>query len=383
MTAASRWQRCGPAGATYPSRCACRSPSSPSRWRPGCGWPPGSATGERRADFASRLAMLEASELRLGDALERARRNLAHCRPRRAPRTRWCSLSTGTKSVLAHLGDGDASCAASWTSWSRSCAARQATWLLQWAVFESSFVLAAADDWDGARSAGRRGGRAEPAERLLGVRRLLPRQRRAGSDRLAGDLTGALALGRSAVRSRPRRTDHPWWYAAASGLLAGTLLEAGLPDEAATVARRGLEVTGARLAPSLAAALPGPARGRDRRRRCPRARRPALLEAIDAARRAGAWVIGLGLPTCSPRGPGSTTRPRRAPPAARAAASSRDPGELGRAAQPRRGRAGSDQLGDQLSRALRRRRSAPRRTPWAWRSSSTSASAMRRGSASR
>jgi hypothetical protein len=38
--------------------------------------------------------------------------------------------------------------------------------------------------------------------------------------------------------------EHPWWYAAACGQLAATLVEAGLRTEAEGAARRGLAATG-------------------------------------------------------------------------------------------------------------------------------------------
>ena len=62
-------------------------------------------------------------------------------------------------------------------------------------------------------------------------------------DRLAGDQERALRVGRRAV-AQTSPIDHPWWYATATGLLAGTLLEAGDTGAAADVARRGLAATG-------------------------------------------------------------------------------------------------------------------------------------------
>ncbi len=61
-------------------------------------------------------------------------------------------------------------------------------------------------------------------------------------DRLAGDLDGAVRHGRRAVELTSA-ADHPWWYAAACGLLAATLVAADLPAEAASTARSGLAVT--------------------------------------------------------------------------------------------------------------------------------------------
>jgi tetratricopeptide (TPR) repeat protein len=118
---------------------------------------------------------------------------------------------------------------------------RDSTWLLLWTVFEAAFVPASVGAWDEARD------RVDEALRI---------NRRSGYpaysgffeahqgwfDRLAGDLDGALVHGRRAVELS-RTADHPWWYAAACGLLAATLVEVGQPAEAEATARRGLAAT--------------------------------------------------------------------------------------------------------------------------------------------
>ena len=57
--------------------------------------------------------------------------------------------------------------------------------------------------------------------------------------RLAGDLDGARRLGRRAVEATSA-VDHPWWHSWAAGLLAATLVETGDRAEAEVVARAGL-----------------------------------------------------------------------------------------------------------------------------------------------
>ena len=99
--------------------------------------------GDRRAeaDFTSRLAILEASRLRLTTALARAERGLARARSAGSEDALVLALD-GLKTVWAYLGDpvrlGEVI-----AELEPRLRARGDTWLLQWAVFEKSFVPAA------------------------------------------------------------------------------------------------------------------------------------------------------------------------------------------------------------------------------------------------
>jgi tetratricopeptide (TPR) repeat protein len=123
-----------------------------------------------------------------------------------------------------------------------------ATWLRQWAVLESALVPAAAGDWPAALA---RVDRALELNTETGYDAYAGyfRSQRAWLARLAGDLETALDDGRLAV-ANASPTAHPWWYAAAAGIHATTLLELGRPDEAASLATAGL----AALAPGSGSA---------------------------------------------------------------------------------------------------------------------------------
>ncbi len=201
-----------------------------------------SSLGDRaaEADFTARLTVLEASRLRLAPALERAEAGLARARASSSEDAVLLALD-GVKTVLGYLGEGDRL-----REVVRELAPllreRRSTFLLQWAVFESSFAAAADGAWDEARGL---------VDEALEVNRDSGFKAYAGYfrahlgwyERLAGDLDTAIARGRTAV-AETSPVDHPWWYATAAGLLAGTLLEAGATGEAEALARRGLALTG-------------------------------------------------------------------------------------------------------------------------------------------
>jgi len=194
--------------------------------------------GDRRAeaDFASRLAVLEASLLRLSDALARAERALARARSVGSEDGVLLALD-GLKTAHWYLGDAPA-LAAACAELDPLVRTRRDSWLRQWVVFEAAFVPAAQDDW--------------PAARAL-VAEALDLNRRSGFPayagylvahdawlaRLSGDLDEARHLGRRAVEATSA-VDHPWWHSAAAGMLAATLVEAGDRAEAEEVARAGL-----------------------------------------------------------------------------------------------------------------------------------------------
>jgi hypothetical protein len=201
-----------------------------------------SALGDRRAeaDFTGRLTVIEASRLQLSDALSRAEAGLRRARATGSDQARVLALD-GVKAVLAYLGEPER-LAEVVAELEPALHGPGDAWLLQWTLFESALVPAAGEDWDAARArveqaaeVNRRSGYAAYAGFFVAYQGWF--------DRLAGDLETALRIGRQAV-AQTSPTDHPWWYATAAGLLAGTLLETGDAAAAADVARRGLAATG-------------------------------------------------------------------------------------------------------------------------------------------
>ena len=192
------------------------------------------------ADFSARLAVLEASRLRLASALARAEAGLARARASSSEEAIPFALD-GVKNVLGYLGEGDRlrEVVAELVPRLRE---RGSAWLLQWAVLESSYAAAAEDAWDEAQALV---DEALEVNRNTGFRAYTGyfRAHLGWYERLAGDLDTAIARGRTAV-AETSPVDHPWWYAAAAGLLSSTLLEAGRSAEAESLARRGLAVAG-------------------------------------------------------------------------------------------------------------------------------------------
>lgn len=194
--------------------------------------------GDRRAeaDFASRLAVLEASRLRLVDAGARAATALTRARAASSPDGMMLALD-GLKTVAWYLGDAPA-LADAVAQLEPMLEERPDPWLRQWVVFESAFVPAAADRWEEASRAiadaldlNRRSGFPAYAGWLHAYEAWLAR--------LEGDLDRARTVGRLAVE-QTSAVDHPWWHSWAAGLLAATLVETGDRAEAQVVARAGL-----------------------------------------------------------------------------------------------------------------------------------------------
>ncbi len=242
------------------------------------------------ADLTTRLTVLDASRLHLAPALERAEASLARSRESSSAREAVPLALDGVKTVLGYLGEATRlrEVAAELVPLLRE---RRSLWLLQWAVFESSYAAAAEGGWDEARALV---GEALAINQLTGFGAYTGyyRAHLGWYERLTGDLDAARSLGRAALEETSP-VDHPWWYAAASGLLAGTLLELGNAAEAADVARRGLEVAGPEapeawrlrcLAP-LAAAHRAPGQAD------PYAAALNLLDAVDCPP-GRAWVVG-------------------------------------------------------------------------------------------
>jgi tetratricopeptide (TPR) repeat protein len=192
------------------------------------------------ADFTTRLTVLEASRLRLASALTRAEAGLARARASSSEEAIPFALD-GVKTVLGYLGEGDRlrEVVAELVPQLRRL---QSAWLLQWAVFDSSFAAAAEGAWEEAQALVEE---ALEINRNSGFRAYTGyfRAHSGWFARLAGDLETAVARGRTAV-AETSPVDHPWWYAAAAGLLSCTLLETGESAEAESLARRGLTVAG-------------------------------------------------------------------------------------------------------------------------------------------
>ncbi|MBF4769480.1 AAA family ATPase [Nocardioides agariphilus] len=236
------------------------------------------------ADFSTRLVVLEASRLRLATALDRAERSVARARSAGSEEALTLALD-GLKTVWSYLGVPQrlGEVVAELEPLLRR---RADPWLLQWAVFESSFVLAGRGRLDEARS---RVAEALELNRMSGYPAyagyLLAHD--GWYARLAGDLDVARRIGREALEATSP-AKHPWWYATAAGLLAATLVETGDHAEAEGVAHRGLDLgetamTGARLrCLAAAAALGDKAAGKEA---------VALLDAVECPP-GHAWVTG-------------------------------------------------------------------------------------------
>jgi DNA-binding SARP family transcriptional activator/tetratricopeptide (TPR) repeat protein len=195
--------------------------------------------GDRQiaAELGARLAVLSTSGLRFDEAEEYAERAVAAGRASGDDRALAAGLD-GLKTVRAYLGDGPGLEAVLDELLPLVRRAGDA-WVLQWCVFEGSFVPMSRGAADEAR---RQVAAAEEANARSGFPAYAPffRAHAARFARLAGDLTTAVDEGRRALVAAERRP-HPWWVAAAAGLLGTTLLDVGEPAEAADVARRGWE----------------------------------------------------------------------------------------------------------------------------------------------
>lgn len=192
--------------------------------------------GDRAAEAQcnARLTVLGVSRLQLSAALRRATVSVARARASGDEDALVPALD-GLKNVHSFLADADA-LARAVRELIPMLRRRGDLFLLQWAVFESSFVPASRGDWGAARALvdeamalNRRSGFVAYPGYFLAHRGWLAR--------LAGDLPAALADGRQALAETS--PVHPWWFAAASGLYASSLVRAGSLDEAAEVASRG------------------------------------------------------------------------------------------------------------------------------------------------
>ena len=193
----------------------------------------------------------------------------------------------GLKTVWSYLGD-PAALGAVIAELEPLVRAQGESWLLQWVVFEKSFVAAAE-------------GRLDEAQEL--VTQALEHNRRSHFPaygaymrahsgwfaRLAGDLDAAERVGQQALgASSP--AEHPWWHATAAGLLAATLLERGRAVDSERVARRALADADASTAPAgrlRCAAVLALATGDG----AATAAATALLDAVECPP-GQAWVVG-------------------------------------------------------------------------------------------
>jgi tetratricopeptide (TPR) repeat protein len=242
--------------------------------------------GDRRAeaDFSSRLAILEASRLRLDTALGRAESSVGRARAAGSEDALVLALD-GLKTVWSYLGD-PVRLGAVVGELEPILRQRGDTWLLQWVVFESSVVPAAEGRLDAARA---RVAEAIELNRLSGYPAYAGylRAHDGWYARLSGDLDSARAIGREALQATSP-VKHPWWFANAAGLLAATLVETGDHAEAEAVARRGLALgetamAGGRLRCLAVTAALGDADAATEA--------AALLEAIECPP-GRAWVTG-------------------------------------------------------------------------------------------
>jgi DNA-binding SARP family transcriptional activator/tetratricopeptide (TPR) repeat protein len=189
------------------------------------------------AELGARLAVLGTSSLRFDEALDFGRRALAAGRASGDPAALIAGLD-GIKTVHAYLGDAGP-LGAVLDELTPLARRRDDGKVVQWCLFESSFVAMAVGDTDSAR---RRIDAAIEVGREVGYPAYAPffLAHRAWMARLGGELDEGLADGHAAV-AEAATLDHPWWFAAASGLHAAGLLAAGRTDDAAAVAGAGWE----------------------------------------------------------------------------------------------------------------------------------------------
>lgn len=194
----------------------------------------GDRVGE--ADLLDRMTVLHVNRLRFTDAIECARRATDAAEASRSLDAQVLALDA-TKTAYAYLGEVERlePVTAQLQPLLRQ---RGDLWLLQWAVFESSFVPLARGDLDAAR-------------RLM--LEALDLNRRSGflayrswflahlawAARLSGDLEQALRLGETSVRSADELS-HPWWRPTALAMHAITLLEADDAPAATVLLERAL-----------------------------------------------------------------------------------------------------------------------------------------------
>ncbi len=190
--------------------------------------------------FATRIAVVQSSRLRLGDALRTAQSALREARANGSVDAVVRGLD-GLKTVHAYCGDASALTAVL-DELLPTIRHLRVPWLEQWALLESAIVPAATGDWTAARA---RVDEALEVNRATGYGAYAGyfRAQRGWLARLAGNLDDALEDGRRAV-AETSPTAHPWWYATAVGTYASTLLELGRPDDAAALAASGLEALG-------------------------------------------------------------------------------------------------------------------------------------------
>ena len=196
--------------------------------------------------FRTRVVVAQCSRLHLATAYELAVEAVAEARATGDEEAMAGSFD-GLKTVLHYVGDA-AGLTRVLDELLPLLDRLGATWLQQWAVLESALVPAASGDWTTALA---RVDRALELNQQTGYDAYAGyfRSQRAWLARLAGDLDTALDDGRLAV-ANASPTAHPWWYAAAAGVHATTLLDLGRRDEAASLATAGL----AALAPESGAA---------------------------------------------------------------------------------------------------------------------------------
>jgi tetratricopeptide (TPR) repeat protein len=182
------------------------------------------------------MTVLHVNRLRFTDAIDCARRAMDAADASRSPDARMLALDA-TKAAYAYLGEVEQLEDAT-AQLQPLLRQRGNLWLLQWAVFESSFVPLVRGDLDGARRL---------MEEALDINRrsgfLAYRSwflaHLAWLARLSGDLEQALSLGETSVRSADELS-HPWWQPTALAMHGVTLLEADAASTATVLLERAL-----------------------------------------------------------------------------------------------------------------------------------------------
>ena len=189
-----------------------------------------------QADLLSRLAIIAASRLRLGMALDYGLRAAAAGRAAADELALAMGLD-GLKTAYLNLGDA-ASLTAVLAELGPLLRRRGDLFRLQWAEFESAFLHVAAADWDRAAAAmesavevNQRGGYPHWTPWYVAHRGWLAR--------LRGHDDEAVAVGRRAL-AMTEQHEHIWGLAVACTMLGGTLVLTGDRAEAVELFERGL-----------------------------------------------------------------------------------------------------------------------------------------------
>ena len=201
-----------------------RRAASP-RWSSGSGWPPDLGRPAGRGRLHQPAGDPRGQPAAAGDRARPGRGRAGAGAVGAAPRTRWCSRSTGSRPCWAYLGDPDRLGEVIAELEPRLRAPRRH---LAAAVGRVRVVVRARRRGPTGTTPGPWSPRRWSSTALSGYPAYAGylHAHDGWFARLAGDLDDARRVGREAVEATSP-VDHPWWYATAAGLLAATLIETG------------------------------------------------------------------------------------------------------------------------------------------------------------